>query len=70
MQIEQINISESLSGVINEINSRFLLNSKQWEIARRNMAIRARNRLYAEHSEWLGLDPSPMPLETQSVEAA
>jgi len=36
---------------------------EQSEVVRRNRAILARNRCFAEHAEWLGLDPTPMELE-------
>ena len=32
-------------------------------IMKRNLAIGGRNRCMEEHGRWLGLDPSPMPMQ-------
>jgi hypothetical protein len=55
-------IDELLPQALDEITRRFR-EAAEWPLVRRNRAITARNRLYAEHAEWLGLDPSPLPLE-------
>ncbi len=59
-------IDECLAKALNTIDRRF--REAEWSkeraaIMRRNMAILARNRFYAENAEALGLDPTPMPLE-------
>lgn len=56
-------IDECMAYVLPEIDQRFRDESKQWPLVKRNLAITAHNRFMAEHGEWLGLDPAPMPLE-------
>lgn len=58
-----VHIDEILPDALREITDRFVSASKEWPLVKRNRAITARNRLFAEHAEWLGLDPSPLPLE-------
>jgi len=36
---------------------------EQYETVKRNKAILARNRCFAEHAEYYELDPTPMELE-------
>lgn len=58
-----VHIDEILPEVMRDIMDRFVRQSREWPLVKRNRAITARNRFVAEHAEWLGIDPSPLPLE-------
>lgn len=57
-------IDDCMQEVLPELDQRFRNESAHWPLVKRNKAITARNRFMAEHAGWLGLDPTPMPLES------
>jgi len=55
-------IDDCMTDSLRELDTRFK-DSQEWPLVKRNKAITARNRFMAEHGEFLGLDPTPMPFE-------
>lgn len=54
---------DPIAEAVAEMDRRFQEQVREWPLVTRNRAITARNRFYAAHAEWLGLNPDPMPLE-------